>query len=235
MSIVVYAMDVSTLDPGLKSWSRWVDAPRLAAAAQLRRREDQALAVGAGLLLLYAVRQVRPGQPLPLDVKTASGGKPFLPALPDFHFSISHSGVWAVFAASGHPVGVDIEQVANNMHEVARRMFSPAEQEVLLALPGAERSAAACESWVLKESYMKATGLGFQLPMERLSLRLGPPPILLQDSRPVGGTVALCPFPDAAYRLALADSQSDSSMGKVRIIGWEALLGHLTESAVGPE
>ena len=227
MSIVVYALDVSGLDPDLKSWSRWVEAGRFAAAAQLRRREDRALALGAGFLLAYAVRQVRPGQPLPLDVKTASGGKPFLPALPDFHFSISHSGMWAVCAVSDHPVGVDIEQVADNMHEVARSMFSPAEQEVLLALPEAERSAAACESWVLKESHMKATGLGFHLPMEQLSLRFGPPRILLHDGKPVSGGVSLCPFEDKAYRLAVADTRSGFPSCRIVTLHLDALLRHL--------
>ena len=235
MSIVVHALDVSDLDPDLPSWTRWVDAARLAAAAPLRRREDRALAVGAGLLLAHAVRQARPEQPLPLNVKTAPGGKPFLPELPEFHFSLSHSGSWAVCAASGHPVGVDIEQVADNMREVALRAFSPADQEAIRALSETERFAAACEAWVLKESYMKATGLGFQLPMERLSLRLGPPPILLQDGKSVSGGVALCPFADAAYRLAVADTRSDPSVCKVHVIDFEALLSNLKGSAAGPE
>ena len=235
MSVVVYALDVSALDPDLKSWSRWVDAARLAAAARLRRREDRALAVGSGLLLAHAVRQTRPEQLLPLDVKAAPGGKPFLPELPEFHFSISHSGTWAVCAVFDHPVGVDIEQVAESMQEVVQRAFSPAEQVALRALPEAERSAAACETWVLKESYMKATGLGFQLPMERLSLRRGPPPRLLQDGQSVAGGVALCPFVDAAYRLGVATLRGTPSSCKVRNVDCNSLLSNLEGSAARPE
>lgn len=235
MSIVVYALEVSDLDPDLKSWNRWVDAARLATAARLRRREDRALAIGAGLLLAKAVRQAWPEQPLPLDLKTAPGGKPFLPGLPDFHFSLSHSGTWAVCAVADHPVGVDIEQVAEDMREVAPRAFCPAEQAALRALPETERSAAACESWVLKESYMKAVGLGFQLSMERLSLRSGPSPMLLQDGTPVAGGVALCPFADAAYRLAVAGTRFDPSVCKVIIIDFDVLMSNLKGSAARPE
>lgn len=210
MSVDVYAVDVSSLDPDVAAWKRWIDAPRLAVAAGLRLRDDRARSVGAGLLLAYAVRRYRPGHPLPLRVEIAPTGQPFLPDLPGFHFSISHSGRWAVCAAADHSVGVDIEQVSDRLLEVAPCCFSPAECDYLRTCPEAGRAAAACELWVLKESYMKAVGLGFQLPIEHVSLRLGPPLRVLHNGIPARGGVALCSFADAAYRLGLADLQSDS-------------------------
>lgn len=218
MSVDVYAVEVSSLDPDLAVWKRWIDAPRLAVAAGLRLRDDRARSVGAGLLLAYAVRRYRPGQALPLRVEIAPTGQPFLPDLPGFYFSISHSGRWAVCAAADHSVGVDIEQVSDRLWEVAQRCFSPADCEYLRTCPEAERAAAVCELWVLKESYMKAVGLGFQLPIEHLSLRWGPPLMMLHNGIPVRGGVALCPFGDSAYRLALANLHSDSPTARVDII-----------------
>ena len=201
---VIHALDVSPLDPDQNGWDRWIDVPRLATAAQFRLREDRARSIGAGLLLVYAVRQIHPAHPLPLHVEADSRGKPFLPDIPDFHFNLSHSGKWAVCVSASHPVGIDIEQIGPPMDDVAQRYFSPAECAHLDALPAADRPAAFCELWVLKESYMKATGLGFHLPLEQLSIQPGPPAVLPRDGTPVPGKVSLCPFPDPAYRLAVA-------------------------------
>lgn len=228
MISVIHGLSVSTLDPARPEWVHWIDAPRLDRAAQFRLREDRARCMGAGLLLAYAVRSRFPEHPLPLRVETDSLGKPFLPDLPDFHFNLSHSGKWVVCAVATHPVGVDIEHISSPMQDIAQRFFSPDECAHLHALPEADRPAAFCELWVLKESYMKATGLGFHLPLEQLSIRFGPPAVLLRDGAPVPGRVALCPFPDSAYRLALAAPQSNPIAEHLETITLDAILRHLS-------
>ena len=207
VTLAIYVLDISLLDPESSRWDRWIDSPRLAATAKLRLREDRARSIGAGLLLAYAVRQIHPAQALPLHIETDALKKPFLPNIPDLHFNLSHSGKWVVCAVADQPIGIDIEQISHPMDDVVQRFFSPAERAHLDAFGPAERSVAFCELWVLKESYMKATGLGFHLPLEQLSIRPGSPPVLLRNGMPVSGAISLCLFPDPNYRLAIASTE----------------------------
>ena len=217
MTLAIYALDVSLLDPEWNRWDHLIDGMRLAATAQLRRREDRARSIGAGLLLAYAVKQIYPAQILPLRIETDALKKPFLPNIPELHFNLSHSGKWVVCAVADQPIGIDIEKISHPMDDVIQRFFSPAERAYIDAFTPAERPAAFCELWVLKESYMKATGLGFHLPLEQLSIRPGTPPVLLRNGIPVSGKVALCFFPDPNYRLAIASPAypSKSSHGYI--------------------
>jgi 4'-phosphopantetheinyl transferase len=91
------------------------------------------------------------------------------------HFNVSHSGMKALLAfAHGREVGVDVEQIRNNFdHQVlARRFFSPAEQQALAALPSAERCAAFFRCWTRKEAYIKAHGSGLSLPLDEFDVSL---------------------------------------------------------------
>ena len=85
---------------------------------------------------------------LPEICKTPNG-KPYFPARPDIHFSVSHSASHVLCAVDGSPVGCDIE----SPREVSRRVMdyaaSPEELEMLDFL----------DLWVLKESYIKLFGL----------------------------------------------------------------------------
>lgn len=93
-------------------------------------------------------------------------GKPRLTA-PSQHwlrFNVSHSEGLAVFAvARGCEVGVDVEQVRDNLpvEAVARRFFSWRDQQLLAALPSGDRVVAAFALWARKEAYLKGIGVGF--------------------------------------------------------------------------
>lgn len=60
-------------------------------------------------LLAYAVRAVW-GIDLP-ETAELPGGKPYFPARPQLHFSVSHTRTAALVAVSAAPVGADVEQV----------------------------------------------------------------------------------------------------------------------------
>ena len=59
-------------------------------------------------LLAYAVRAVW-GIDLP-ETAELPGGKPYFPACPQLHFSVSHTRTAALVAVSAAPVGADVEQ-----------------------------------------------------------------------------------------------------------------------------
>lgn len=95
------------------------------------------------------------------DVTVATGehGKPFLPAYPDVHFSVSHSGNWAVCALDAEAVGIDVERLrAVRYKALAARHFT-AEENAWLAAQADERRAF-FRLWTAKESVLKAHGTG---------------------------------------------------------------------------
>ena len=211
---IIDILDISILDPDQPGWEQWIDASRLTVSAGFRLKEDRSRCIGAGLLLAKAIHRMHPIYALP--PKTASGpyGKPFLPDLPTFHFNLAHSGKWVVCAVADHPVGIDIEHLPYmaDVIDVAQRCFTPDEQRHLFALPKADQPSSFCKLWSLKESYMKATGLGFQLPPEQLDIQFGPPIILRRNGIPVSCQIASHPFPDPAYRMALTRLSDNSAI-----------------------
>ena len=100
-------------------------------------------------------------------------GKPRLPAAPDLHFSVSHSGRWVTVAVlQDRPVGVDVEQVgrvdAAELAWVADWILAPEERAELAWLPAAHRADAFTTYWTRKEAVVKATGAGIGIPLHRL-------------------------------------------------------------------
>lgn len=212
MTVVIYALDILPFDPDKTDWSLWLDPGRVSSAARFRFKKDRARCIGAGLLLNYALQQHDCSYPLPPQVAKDSQGKPWLPELPDFHFNISHSGKWVVCAVGDRPIGVDIEQTERGMQEVAKRYFSAAEQNYLQSLANEKRSTAFIELWVLKESYMKATGLGLSQSLKDLQVvHIGPPATMEHKGQKVLYGLTLCEFTDPEYRLGLAVKNAASA------------------------
>jgi 4'-phosphopantetheinyl transferase len=71
--------------------------------------------------------------------------------------------------------GVDVEETARSEAplDIANEFFSADELRELRALPVAEQGARFFDLWTLKESYIKARGLGLQIPLDRFSMRFG--------------------------------------------------------------
>lgn len=156
----------------------------------------------ADRLLRYALRRAYPDAPLPLRRAEQKGGKPYLPAYPDFHFSLSHSGLWAVCAVSEYPLGVDLEQVRETRRGVAERYFSPEECALLAQLP----PASFFDFWTLKEAAVKASGVGLARGLSRARVTLADTPVIeLEHFRAFP-----LPFSDKNYRLSLCLSRADS-------------------------
>ena len=98
-------------------------------------------------LLAYAVRAVW-GIALP-ETAVLPGGKPYFPACPQVHFSVSHTRTAALVAVSAAPVGADVEQV-RPLHPAMARRLAQADCGDLQPF----------ELWTLRESWFKLTGAG---------------------------------------------------------------------------
>jgi 4'-phosphopantetheinyl transferase len=88
-------------------------------------------------------------------------------------FNLSHKpGCVACLIGHGRTVGVDVEHTAADrphVLELAGRFFSPSEAAALNALPVERQFDRFYELWTLKESYIKARGMGLSLGLSRFS------------------------------------------------------------------
>jgi 4'-phosphopantetheinyl transferase len=101
-------------------------------------------------------------------------GKPFLSLDYSFTFNVSHSGTWIVaIVGNQHSVGIDIEEVRPIGMEVAKRFFSNEEYTELERKREQERLSYFYDLWTLKESFLKAIGLGLSVPLDSFVIREG--------------------------------------------------------------
>jgi len=105
-----------------------------------------------------------------------ASGKPHIthPAVvPTLHFNLSNTPglVACAVRVAPAPVGVDAERTERVVDYIglAKRYFSPSEARALDALPSSDRPRRFFTYWTLKESYVKAKGLGLTIPLDRFS------------------------------------------------------------------
>jgi 4'-phosphopantetheinyl transferase len=101
-------------------------------------------------------------------------GKPYLPQR-EIHFSLSHSGHWALLAVSKvELIGVDIEAVAStrDLTGIAESYYHPHEFAHLQTLAGDAQQNYFYRLWTLKEAFFKATGTGISAGLEKIAFAL---------------------------------------------------------------
>lgn len=69
-------------------------------------------------------------------------------------------------------VGVDLEQLDArvDVHQTARRFFAPREIAAIRSLPRSDLAVAFFARWNRKEAYIKATGQGMSIPLNRFEV-----------------------------------------------------------------
>lgn len=90
-------------------------------------------------------------------------------------FNLSHTkGLIVCLVARERDVGVDVEDRTRNgsLLEVADRFFSPFEVRALRSLPPEQQLDRFFLYWTLKESYIKARGMGLAIPLAQFSFEL---------------------------------------------------------------
>ena len=95
----------------------------------------------------------------------------------DLYFNISHSGGLGLFGFFyGTEIGVDIEKYKEmrDAESIATHYFCKDEVAVFLSLPESQRDEGFFNCWSRKEAYIKATGDGLSMPLDRFEVSLFP-------------------------------------------------------------
>jgi len=95
--------------------------------------------------------------------------------VPPLRFNLSNSGGLIVCLITRViDAGVDVEDLRRRAEtlRIADRYFSPAEVAALRTLPADRQHRRFFEYWTLKESYIKARGMGLALPLDQFTFHL---------------------------------------------------------------
>lgn len=115
-----------------------------------------------------------------LEFSYGKHGKPFLSGenvSSGICFNLSHSAGLVVYAiAKERSLGIDVEHVQPESagEDIAKRYFSAREVSDLRTLPPEARVEGFFHCWTRKEAYLKAKGMGLQIPLDGFSVSLSP-------------------------------------------------------------
>ena len=144
----------------------------------IQAMKDKKLSCGAYLLLERLLSEVGITRP---EFKLAKYEKAYISNYEDIYFNMSHSSKMVACAISDMEVGVDVELNDPTIDlDIAKNYFFNEEYESIM---NSSNSADEFFSyWVLKESYMKYTGLGFNLSLDSFQICIGDKITLKDDN-----------------------------------------------------
>lgn len=155
-------------------WASWVGTDTFRTVQEFKSgKARMAKLLGEGMLrcLLHA------GYALgKTDYRIEKGlhGKPYIEDVPfPLYFNISHSGDYVVCVLSDTEIGIDIEKKAEARMAVAYRYFHPDEVCALETLSGPQQGDLFYRFWVVKESFVKYTGMGLSAALPQCKVCFG--------------------------------------------------------------
>lgn len=143
-----------------------VTPDRVEKSMRFRFESDRKRTLLAHALLNHAVCVHYPDIKLPVNTVADKYGKPHVYTREgrEIYFSLSHSGDHAICAVDENPVGADIEEIKVEKYGIADRFFASEERKYVYDDESFYRI------WTLKESFIKAVGLGLRMPMDAFSV-----------------------------------------------------------------
>lgn len=99
-------------------------------------------------------------------------GKPFINNTTRVHFNVSHAGEWVLCVLSNGEIGIDIERIQPIDLDIAKYYFSEVEYMDLQKKDGVDKIYYFFDLWTLKESYIKARGMGLSIPLKDFCIRV---------------------------------------------------------------
>jgi 4'-phosphopantetheinyl transferase len=128
------------------------------AASRFVRWQDTVRRVVGRALVHLVFSRILGVRPPDVPVVRGRNGKPIIPG--ELDFSISHSGEWVLIAIDRRQVGVDIEQRKRRSEAFAKAFLCRQERRCFLNAAQSDHASMVTRLWTIKESYLKAEGVG---------------------------------------------------------------------------
>ena len=174
-----------------------------------RFEKDKKLSAGAYLLLKKLLSNENITNP---TFKTGKYGKAYISNIENIYFNLSHSGKMVLCAISDKEVGVDVEYNDPAIDlDIAKHYFYNSEYENIMN--AARPSDEFFNYWVLKESYMKYTGLGMNLNLDSFEIIIEDEIKLKNDNENLKFRV----FNIKNYKIAIASHYEVSDLIEINV------------------
>lgn len=162
-------------------WLRYdalLGADERARQARFRFARDQRRYLVTRALVRTALSRYAAARPEEWTFSAEAHGRPAIsgpPPVPTVEFNISHSADLVMLGiTAGRTLGLDVESFEARDADIAGldRYFAPQESAALLSLSPRERRRRFFELWTLKESYIKARGMGLAIALDAFRFEL---------------------------------------------------------------
>jgi 4'-phosphopantetheinyl transferase len=160
----------------LRHYSCLLDAEEYARWQRIKIPRIQHEYLIAHALLRLSLSRYAPLPPSEWSFKRNQYGRPEIanPGFQSLRFNLSHTqGLVACALNLKHPIGVDVETLdrSNRLLDIADRYFSAQECVDLQNLPQTQQHSRFFDYWTLKESFIKAKGMGLALPLGQFGFK----------------------------------------------------------------
>lgn len=166
--IKVYMTDVTNL-PDPQEYPEILNGlsdSRIHKTMRYRQIKDRKQSLGAGLLLKKCLEEYG------IDIEEIRCGEHGKPEIDGIYFNLSHSQDMVVCVVSDKPVGCDIEKIGEERKGIAERFFTKNERSYLESFDSERRNREFYRLWTMKESYIKMTGEGTNLALDRVEFEI---------------------------------------------------------------
>lgn len=160
----IYLVNINSIkDEDIKDLSDY----RLKKADNYRLEADKLLCLAAGIALNKGLKEFNLNEKN-LIVKENKYGKLFFENKKDIKFNLSHSKDTAIAVISNKEIGCDIEKLRKYDEKIAKKYFSKKENDFINLSINKDESFT--RVWTLKESFLKAIGVGLIQNMNEISI-----------------------------------------------------------------
>jgi 4'-phosphopantetheinyl transferase len=181
-SVKVYVADVKALEDAelFNRLYALVPARRQKKINEISFAKDKRCSLGAELVLKKALCDIGITE---YEFSFGERGKPYINGENKIYFNLSHAWGRVMCVISQKEVGCDVEKIRDVDLRVAKRFFFADEYETIFAQETPEEQKDMFfRFWTLKESFMKATGLGMKLPLDSFCVSLNDDGVSLTHS-----------------------------------------------------
>lgn len=204
--INILALNIEELVTVYQDFLKYLCLNRKDKALHYYKLEDRVRCVAGGLLLKFALLSNNYIKSIIIEELTDLNGKPYLKDIPEFRFNISHSTDWVVLSYSKIESGIDIEKIDKNLNNTKDSYLNLVEYKLLENLDEWQTHSRLYDFWTIKESIMKASGLGFKMHPKEICIKsLNPVKTIIKTSNTIYHTQLI----DFANDYSLAISTSE--------------------------
>ncbi len=170
MEYLIYNINALTNEENQKCFSLMTEEKQNK-VSQYKDIERRKCSVAGEMLVKTYIGNILSVVPEALKILTDENGKPYIKDC-DIHFNISHCEDTLACAFSDSPIGIDIEKIRPISLSIAKRFFSPKEQEYIWGYIPNEVDFKYCENleilerfyriYTIKEAICKKSGIGIK-------------------------------------------------------------------------